>query len=327
MGETMKDIVLVTLADKNYINPAKQLFSGAYFNAGWDGDCMILSHNAPNDDLRWFADRGILTKSQSVFTDSELKYLQSQFPNQQTFERFVIVADKALLFLSEFKKWRHILYLDADMMINFSFVGLRKTRHFASVEDLCLTVEDQFTANNRALRDEVGKNYNIKEKAFCSGLMVFNTEIIKEDTFELVKSLFLKYGSISRFEDQSIFNLFFCGKWERLPVVYMDFPSTKTKRAIITHSMGMIRLWNPENQFYNKWKDNFEKADLANFKKTPLKGIRLGGAKMLWYSFLIRAKLFWRDVDRAIGLCGIAIKNRFPRLYCFVKKIIRSKPL
>jgi hypothetical protein len=36
--------LLVTLADEKYIDQAKQLFSSAYWNGGWDGDFMLLSY-------------------------------------------------------------------------------------------------------------------------------------------------------------------------------------------------------------------------------------------------------------------------------------------
>ena len=38
---------MVTLADENYIDQAKQLFSSVYWNSGWKGDYMLLAHNIP----------------------------------------------------------------------------------------------------------------------------------------------------------------------------------------------------------------------------------------------------------------------------------------
>ena len=47
----MKKNLLVTLADENYIDRAKQLFSSVYFNAGWKGDYMLLAHEIPEEKL------------------------------------------------------------------------------------------------------------------------------------------------------------------------------------------------------------------------------------------------------------------------------------
>ena len=68
--------LFVTLADKNYLDQIKQLFSSIYFNAGWNGDCMLLSHEIADSDLEWFQSRGILVKK-CVYTGNNLnqKYL------------------------------------------------------------------------------------------------------------------------------------------------------------------------------------------------------------------------------------------------------------
>ena len=59
----LKKNLLVTLADKNYITQAKQLFSSVYWNAGWNGDYMLLTgKETPENKLKWFRKKGILIK-------------------------------------------------------------------------------------------------------------------------------------------------------------------------------------------------------------------------------------------------------------------------
>ena len=53
----MKQNLLVTLADKNYIQQAKQLFSSVYWNAGWKGDYMLWAHEIPEEELN-----GLMTR-------------------------------------------------------------------------------------------------------------------------------------------------------------------------------------------------------------------------------------------------------------------------
>jgi hypothetical protein len=55
-----KDSVIVTLADKNYVDQAKQLFSSVYWNAGWKGDYLLLSSGIPEEELKWFRNKGII---------------------------------------------------------------------------------------------------------------------------------------------------------------------------------------------------------------------------------------------------------------------------
>ena len=68
----MKQNLLVTLADKNYIQQARQLFSSVYWNAGWNGDYMLLSHGIPDDELKWFTDKGILVKKCQPLHDKSI---------------------------------------------------------------------------------------------------------------------------------------------------------------------------------------------------------------------------------------------------------------
>ena len=63
----MKKNLLVTLADKNYLDAAKQLFSSVYFNSGWNGDYMLLSYDIPKKELQWFRDRGIIVRKRKSY--------------------------------------------------------------------------------------------------------------------------------------------------------------------------------------------------------------------------------------------------------------------
>ena len=57
-----KNSLLVTIATENYLYKAKQLFSSAYWNAGWKGDFMLITESIPKKKLRWFKDKGIIVK-------------------------------------------------------------------------------------------------------------------------------------------------------------------------------------------------------------------------------------------------------------------------
>ena len=67
----MKKDLLVTLADENFLDQAKQLFSSVYWNAGWKGDYMLLAHEIPESKLKWFRDKGILVKKCKSVCDRE----------------------------------------------------------------------------------------------------------------------------------------------------------------------------------------------------------------------------------------------------------------
>ena len=71
----MRNNLLVTLADKNYIDQAKQLFSSVYFNSGWKGDYMLLAHEIHEGELKWFRDKGILIKKCRPLYDKGIAHL------------------------------------------------------------------------------------------------------------------------------------------------------------------------------------------------------------------------------------------------------------
>jgi len=98
----------VTLADKNYVKQAKQLFSSAYWNAGWKGDYMLLSHKVPEKELKWFRKKGILVKKCELFDKKDFEYWPPT------------ILIKFYLFSTEFKKWKNVIFLDADIFVSFS---------------------------------------------------------------------------------------------------------------------------------------------------------------------------------------------------------------
>jgi len=55
----MKKSVLVSLVANNYIDKAKQLFSCAYWNAGWKGDYLLLAYEVQQENLEWFKEKVI----------------------------------------------------------------------------------------------------------------------------------------------------------------------------------------------------------------------------------------------------------------------------
>jgi len=123
----MKKNLLVTIADKNYFEKAKQLFSSVYFNAGWQGDYMILvpSKDKNEPGLEWFRKKGILVK----VLEPLYKDIIESVPRNDVILKFH-------LFTPEFKKWGHIIFLDVDIIVRASLDELTKVKGFAGVPDI-----------------------------------------------------------------------------------------------------------------------------------------------------------------------------------------------
>jgi len=346
--------LLVTLADKNYIRQARQLFSSVYWNAGWEGDYMLLSHEIPEEDLRWFREKGILIR--------ECKPLYNGPMGDGSYA--TLVLDKFYLFTEEFKQWGHIVFLDSDIMVKSSLEGLTKVRHFGAVQDIYF--KRLYTQINNPRKNQFGNiSYNLKVPAFNTGVFSFSSDIITPDTFSELCRLIFDHISNSSFGEQLILNLYFYKNWEKLPSVYNGFinyhsyTSQKKINSIIMHFARILdypQLWDPENPFYQEWKTNLEKAEFIDLNKVPrVKNWSL--FKIKYYSLVLkmdfslgvisyklippvfrykleaffryRLKSFFRYIiytpDRLIGKIGSIIKKNNPDLYRKLRKIKGEK--
>ena len=261
----MSKEVIVTLSDKNFIPQAMQLFSSIYHNSGWKGDYLILYQGKENDDLRWFRDKGIIVKSFSEITSRSF----AKHPPT--------VLGKFHLFTPEFKRWEKVLYLDADIIVEASLYKLKTVEGFNAVPDIHFkTLGDQFNprgnglvSSRKKLYENLNRIYDVSEPAFNTGVMAFDTDIIKNfHIFDSLMDLYNKYKSIAN-SDQSILNLFFLRNWNRLPLVYNNyFPYQRVAwkpRYVHTNSIIQHFLWDKpwtrNDRYYDKiWRNNLSSA-------------------------------------------------------------------
>ncbi len=340
----MKENLLVTLADKNYIDQAKQLFSSVYWNAGWKGDYMLLAHEIPEKDLKWFRDKGILIK--------KCKPLYNK-PIGEGYRP--VVLDKFYLFTPEFRKWKHVIYLDADIIVRASLDELTKVNRFAA-SDSIFQLRKQFfnrTKNEKLFFEEINLGYNINKLSFNTGVLAFPTNIIQENSFNELKKIFKRYKSICRIGEEPIFNLFFYRKRKKIPWVYntdmlriiydCNIKPEKIK-GVTLHFISCPSItnkpWEKNNPFYPEWKSNLERAELIdlNNRIPPKKRWREVTAE--YYTLYLKSrekivfiiklthskikKTFYfliNTPDRIIGQIGILIKKHNPNLYYKLKGV------
>jgi len=266
-GVKIKDHLLITLADKNFIDQAKQLFSCAHFNAGWRGDYLLLAHEIPEKELDWFKKKGILIKKCEPLLNEKIGIMPS------------VTLSKFYLFTPYFKKWSNVVFFDGDIIIRASLDELMKEDGFAA----CANPHDyklrfHFSKGEKSYDDiftKVRKQYDLQSLSFNAGMMAFNTSIIGNDSLNELKELLDEYGNICRLGDQSIFNLYFYNKWTQLSPMYSSYPnfwieSYKIKpekiRGVALHFAGFrnekeSNPWDRKNQFYTEWKKNLDRAD------------------------------------------------------------------
>jgi lipopolysaccharide biosynthesis glycosyltransferase len=263
----IKDNVLITLADSNYIDQAKQLFSSAYLNAGWDGDYLLLAHNIPEDKLDWFRNKGIyIYKCKPLMQENVGKCRHHSSA----------VLSKFCLFDIYFKKWKKIVFFDADIIIAGSLEELKSLEGFSARVDFggkCLRAQissQSYLNDLTAIGHRLFDNYDIESASFNSGVMVINTDIICNNSFDIVFSLWKEYMHLSLFGEQLIINLFMYGKWKPLPNRFNCYmllgmqPRLFFKNnqdVAVFHFIGEKKVWNVDNPLMSVWKSNLARAE------------------------------------------------------------------
>src|SRR4030043_500652 len=288
----MKKDLLVTLADKNYINQAKALFSSVYWNAGWKGDYMLLSHGIPEKELKWFRDKGILIKKCKPLYNKPVGVKEV---------RHSVVTSKFYLFTSEFKKWKNIVFLEGDIIVKASLDKLTRLKGFYATDVFDRAkLHNQITDSNKKLYNQIKEKYDLSKLTFNTGVMVFSSDIVWDDSFDGLNKLFIKYKNISKYGEEGIINLFLYGKWKKLPIVYniWNYSITdsckiniKKIRGIILHFISSLNLpdqkpWDKNNPFYYEWKKNLERAEFIDLNKMQ-KAKRWVGLKIQEYELYL----------------------------------------
>jgi len=316
--------ILVTLADENYIDQAKQLFSSVYHNAGWEGDYMLLAHEIPEEKLTWFRKKGILIyKCKPLSTDSiGMGYNP-------------VILDKLYLFSTYFHQWDKIVFIDSDVIVKGSLNKLIKVNKFAAA-DSTVKLKKQFVDDGK-LFNKIKNKYNLNKKSFNTGFFVFPGDIIRNNTLKDLLNIFKEYQSISNWGDEGILNLYFYKNWKQLPGIYNYFVSVhmiagkkyERIKAIAYHFIKIkdhdaYRPWHPENSFYYEWKGNLKKADGIDLNNIP--SIREKSKILIFYhSSVLKLKLlikkYVQNIDVVAGNVGVRIKKRNEKLYYRLKKL------
>jgi len=279
----MKDNVLITLADEHFLDQAKQLFSSAYWNGGWNGDYMLLAYNVPKEKLAWFKEKGILIKHVSAPPVMvKENYWDSNYSP--------IVLAKFYVFTTEFKQWKHVLFLDSDIIVKSNINAITNINGFGAVTDMLPFIGSQINDYVHTTMPQA----IINAKAFNSGVFCFSTDIITNDTFKNICAIASEYiDKTIFFPDQAILNIYFYKKWKRIPfffnVYYIALPqkyknNPSRVKCVLLHFAGEYKPWDAQSPYREEWEKNLRMADVMDLNNT-----RSGAA----YSFNIFNALYY----------------------------------
>lgn len=270
-----KKDVIVTRIDEKGIEWAKQFFSCVHFNAGWKGDLLLLTHNIPNNKLKCFYHKGIIIKKcKPLYKVGVWKEYS---------------ASKLYIFNTWMKRWKTVICLDVDTIIRGSLDELTKINGFAAVPEanynpLYKQLNLRYSDDWQKFLDYEKiskKTYNLSHVSFNGGVLVFKTSILNKNTFNDIEKVLYLTKNISKYADQTVLNLYFYKKWNKLPTVYNfhplfyhhDYGFEYSKcRAIILHFAGLnpvFKPWHPKNTFNKEWRDNYKKYKYINRDRIP----------------------------------------------------------
>ena len=334
--------LLVTLADRQFLDQAKQLFSSVYHNAGWRGDYLLLAHDIPETDLAWFRDKGILVYECTPLADGPVGCGHGNYP--------AVVLDKFYLFTPYFRKWQKILFLDADIIVRASLDRFLPESGFSAPNATDLNLKKEFNSRlDPNLWAEMNSDHPLRGPSFNTGVLAFDTGLITNDLFSRLMAQYKRSGHLNYCGEEGTFNIIFYKNWQKLPIICNAYPDfiinafgVKKERlhAVILHfACHVIRPWMPENPYYEEWKNNLRLAETMDLPR-PLPAAKIWSDQEVRHNvwFLNFRMLFpicaWRErlrscgrwlisrPDWLAGQIGLLVKKISPAIY---REIVRFK--
>ncbi len=137
------------------------------------------------------------------------------------------------IFTPFFKQWDYVFYVDCGAKVYAPIAPILASRrpgkmlaHSDAYPAYEWTLKDQFMEKPQ-LKKDLETWWNLCADYFQSTIMLFDTNLIHDTTFDRLVTLASKYTN-SRTNDQGILNLYFSNTWEQIPLgdddtYYYDF--------------------------------------------------------------------------------------------------------
>ena len=214
------DVCVVFLCDKAYFNKFIYTCNQLITNGKYNGNiCLVIGDDLHNRDLLncdVINNNNIIVKHfpniqfSNDFLDIQKKMNRPPHWFQKQFQ-----FHKLHLFNIFFKKWNYIFYLDCGINI-FSdispIINELTENTLIAHSDAYPTYEwklhNQFDKTNTEYFTKLNNKYNLNIDYFQTTIMLYDTKIIKDDTYDNLLNLLTEYP-ISITNDQGIIALYF----------------------------------------------------------------------------------------------------------------------
>ena len=256
--------VIATIATESYLDMAKQLFSGAYFDGAWDGDFLLLTFGKIKDEkLAWFIERGI------YILPAEKIDQEAPFAKQ-------ILLSKISIFTNALRqKWDKIILLDSDMIVRAPIRSLRSVKRIGAVQGIAKprnkhkiyrpTRKDPISLRRKY--EKLKKMVDLNAPSVNGGLYVLDTSWVTPHTYDIIKAYYREFSELL-VSDERIIGTFFGRNIELLPLHYNTYVKAyflhnpANEIGTILHFLDQKkRPWEKSHPFYGVWKKNFDRAE------------------------------------------------------------------
>ncbi len=215
---------IVLVSDRNYINKTFETIYQIRSIGRYSGDIVLLPHPELQNSLEVLQIENtfkVICKYFDLIDTSLIfeKYNQKPFNNANYgMINKLFQYHKFYIFDEYFKNWDYVLYIDVGMKIykdiNIFWEIVKENTLLAHCDSYPSFETDMRVNFNQTSYPEIynklNDNINLKRTGFQSTMMLFDTKIIKSDTFKTLTDLMKDYY-ISVNNDQGILNIYFNG--------------------------------------------------------------------------------------------------------------------
>jgi len=220
-------ICTVLVTNNNYFERMLYTLNGILQNGYHDDICIVIGNDLIDSNKLThplLQNKNIIIKhfADIIFSDNFIQNFNT-IERDSHWKNKIFQYHKFYLFDIYFKRWDYIFYIDAGTHVYSSIypiIDSRKPYKFLAHSDAYPTyiwkLHVQFTEH--ALLQDLKDSYNLNIDYPQTTIMLYDTEIIKNDTFTNLLSLAEKYP-ISRTNDQGIIALYFTNivqLWEQI---------------------------------------------------------------------------------------------------------------
>lgn len=246
-------ICLVLLTNKAYFDKMIFTLSGI-LKHGYRGEvCVVIGDDLLNsDEIKHellMANNVVIKHFNDINFSVEFNRKFNSIPREGYWRQKVFQYHKLHLFNTYFKRWDYIFYVDSGINVYNSIdpiIQSRKQNKLLAHSDAYPTYEwklaTQFIQED-VLFNNIVKKYNLKIDYPQTTIMLYDTSIIEEDTFDNLVNL-TEECKISKTNDQGIIALYFASIkqiWEQIQLGdenwwyydYMLRPEKRNKPPIL----------------------------------------------------------------------------------------------